>query len=116
MFREKIVALREEWDVLEGVRIQRADTEEEAVHIERRFLGRLQRGSRTSQGVYYQPILDVLKELGGSAKTSDVLDRLEQTMKSVLRQVDYEPLPSDSEIRWRKTAQWARLTMVKKVC
>ncbi len=112
-FRDKIVALREEWETLEGTQTQRANMEEEALHIEQGFLGRLPRGLRTPEKAFYQPILKILNELGGSAKASDVLERLEQTMKDILKEIDHEPLPS-GEIRWRKTANFARDTMVKK--
>ncbi len=75
---------------------------------------RLQRGARTPEEVYYRPILKALNELGGSAKMNDVLEKVEQSMKNVLKQVDYEPLASDTEmLRWRNTAQWARHTLVK---
>jgi restriction endonuclease Mrr len=34
--------------------------------------------------------------------------RVEQVMRGSLKQVDYEPLPSDGTQRWSKSAQWAR--------
>jgi len=111
-FREKIVALREEWETLDGTQTQKASTEE-ALSIEHGFMGRLQRGLRTPEKAFYQPILKILNEQGGSAKASDVLEKLELTMKGILREVDHEPLQS-GEIRWRKTANFARDTMVKK--
>jgi hypothetical protein len=45
---------------------------------------------------------------------SAVLEKVEQSMKEVLKPVDYEPLASGSDIRWRNTAQFARNTMVEK--
>jgi restriction system protein len=45
---------------------------------------------------------------------NDILTGIEQLMKSVLKPVDYEPLPSQPDSpRWRNTAQWERDTMVK---
>lgn len=45
---------------------------------------------------------------------NDVLNGVEQLMKSVLKQIDYEPLPSQPDApRWRNTAQRERDTMVK---
>lgn len=74
----------------------------------------LPRGRRTPVGDYYQSILQALNESGGSARVNDVLERVEQLMKGVLREIDYEPLPSNTEmLRWRNTAQWARDAMVK---
>jgi len=83
------------------------------LHSLEREVDRLPRGLRTPMGDYYQPILQALNESGGSAKVNDVLERVEQLMKDVLREVDYEPLASDGMLRWRKTAQWARDAMVR---
>jgi len=84
------------------------------LHSLEREMDRLPRGLRTPMGDYYQPILQALNESGGSAKVSDVLERVEQLMQDVLREVDYEPLPSNAEMpRWRNTAQWARDAMVR---
>ena len=45
---------------------------------------------------------------------SDVLKKVEQSMKEVLKSVDYDQLNSNTDIRWRNTAQFARNTMVRK--
>jgi restriction system protein len=111
-FRDKTVSLRKEWKTLTVT--QGGKAEEEILPIKRRNLGRLQRGLRTPEIAYYQPILEALNELGGSAEMNDVVERVEQSMRGVLRQVDYEPLASGTEmLRWRNTAQWARNTMVE---
>ena len=53
-------------------------------------------------------------ELGGSAPIGEMLDRVEQKMKDVLNEYDYEPLLSDPRsVRWRNTAQWCRNTLVR---
>ena len=110
--RDKLVSFRKEWEALTVS--HRGDEEEEMMRAERRNIGRLQRGSRTPERAYYQPILNALNELGGSARMNDVVVRVEQLMKGVLTRVDYEPLASDPEmLRWRNTAQWARNSMVK---
>src|SRR5258708_1171956 len=107
-------AFRENLQALEATQIPRANGEDEVLHIEQHFLGRLQRGLCTPRKVYCQPILEALNGLGGSGETSDILDRVEQKMKGILREVDYELIPSGSDIRWRKTAQWVRYTMARK--
>ena len=110
--RDKLVELRREWDDLVVAHTDKV--EEETIRNERRNLGRLQRGSRTPEMAFRQPILKVLVEKGGSARMSDVLAGVEQLMKGVLKQVDYEPLRSQPDApRWRNTAQWERDTMVK---
>ncbi|HEY6284670.1 MAG TPA: winged helix-turn-helix domain-containing protein [Ktedonobacteraceae bacterium] len=111
-FRDKIVSLRKEWKTLTVT--QGGNAEEEILSVKRRNLGRLQRGLRTPEIAYFQPILEALNELGGSAEMNAVVERVEQSMRGVLRQVDYEPLASGTEmLRWRNTAQWARNTMVE---
>ncbi len=110
--RDKLVDLRKEWEVLMAAHTDKE--EEETVRSERRNTGRLQRGLRTPEPAFRQAILKALIEKGGSARMNDVLTRVEQLMKSVLKPVDYAPLASDPEApRWRNTGQWARSTMVK---
>jgi hypothetical protein len=107
-FRDKVAALRKEWDAISG-----SDAEEdEETKAERRNLGRLRKGLRTPEAAYYLPILKALIELGGSAKMQAVLDKVHKAMKPILKDVDHEPLASDSDMpRWRNSAQWARNTM-----
>jgi restriction system protein len=111
-FRDKVLSLRDEWEALT---IEYVSSVSSAMLVERRSKDRLQRGLRTPEAFFYQPILIVLSELGGSAKIDHVLTKLEASIKGELKSVDYEILSSDPEMpRWRKTAQWARYAMVKK--
>jgi restriction system protein len=111
-FRDKVVSLRDEWETLTkayGASVNNA------MRVERRSKERLQRGLRTPETAFYQPILRVLNELGGSEKKDIVMAKLETLMKSELKSVDYEILGSDADMpRWRNTAQWARYGMAKK--
>ena len=60
------------------------------------------------------PLLSALVELGGSAPMEDVLRRVEQKMKGMLNDYDYQGLPSDPKtLRWRNSAQWCRNTLVR---
>lgn len=102
-FRDKVVLLRKEWEELSVVHY----AEEEAVR------GGLAQGSSTPQEAYYQPILKTLNQLGGAAKVSDVLTQVEQIMKGLLKDADYELIPSGKMRRWCKNANWARYEMVK---
>ena len=63
---------------------------------------------------YQKPIIDALVALGGSAKAGDVLDQVGRLMASELQEQDLALLQSNSEPRWRKSAQWARREMVLK--
>lgn len=110
-FRDKVAALRKEW---EAIAVAAEQEEDEETKADRRNLGRLRRGQRTPEERYYEPILRVLADMGGSGKVADVLDRLGKAMKPVLKDVDYDPLASNPDNpRWRNTAQWARNSMVK---
>ncbi len=112
-FRDKVIALRAEWDTLAAVQV--SSGEDEADHTARRSRGRLRRGMRTREEAYFESILTALVELNGSAKINDVLARVEQKMKGVLKPVDYESLASEPHHpRWRNTAQWARNTLVQR--
>jgi restriction system protein len=127
VLRDKLVALRNEWETLTASE-QNAEEEiihaelpnierlqEEVMHTEPSNIERLQREQRTAEVTYYQFILEALHEAGGGGKVSDILENVEHAMQDVLKQVDYQPLVSDPEtLRWRNTAQWARNAMVKK--
>lgn len=76
-------------------------------------LKRARKGEKTTQKIYMIPILESLIEVDGSGRTNDILDMVEQKMKSILKDIDYEKLPSGADIRWRNTAMWARNTMVR---
>lgn len=68
---------------------------------------------KTPEEAYRRPILEALYELGGSASVDDVLKVVERKMKPLLKEVDYQKVPSGKEIRWRNTAKWERSTLVK---
>jgi len=112
LLRDRVVDLRKDWEVLMATPHPRE--EEEHVRVERRNAGRLQRGIRTPETAFLQPILKALVELGGSARMNDVLNKVEQFMKGALKPADYESLPSTpDQPRWRNTAQWERNTMAR---
>lgn len=88
--------------------------DQQADRADRRNLGRLARGVKTSDRAFRVPILQALADLGGSARVGDVLDRVGRIMEDQLRPIDREGLPSDPRLlRWRNTAQWERLAMVE---
>ena len=109
-FRDKVAALRKEWD---GIAAVAESQEDEETKAERRNLGRLRRGQRTPEAQYYVPILQVLVEMNGSGKVAEVLERVGKLMKPILKEVDYDPLASGTDNpRWRNAGQWARNSMV----
>lgn len=123
-FRDKITGLRSEWQEVTGTNLNggivMSDISDELVDISDRVVvtrtsaGRLQRGLRTPESTYYEPILNALQELGGRAKMNVILTAVEQRMRDTLTEYDYQPLNSDPDApRWRNAAQWARNAMVK---
>lgn len=109
-FRDKTASLRKEWTSISQLEV---DEEEQKERTERQNLGRLQRGVRTHEEAYFRSILQALDEMGGSGQVKDVLDRVGEIMKPLLKDVDYEPLASSPDNpRWRNAAQWARQSMV----
>jgi restriction system protein len=109
-FRDKLAALRKEWG---RIAAEAERDEDEETRAQRRNLGKLRKGLRTPEAAYYQPILKALNEMGGNGKVADVLDRVGQIMKPVLKDVDFDPLASNPDnLRWRNAGQWARNSMI----
>ena len=82
--------------------------------VGRLIAGRIRKGLRTPEAAFFCPILQALSDLGGSAKRSEVFLILEQSMRDVLKPIDYHILSSEAEqMRWQNSAQWARNLMVK---
>lgn len=93
---------------------QTSKTEEHSnAKTTRRIGSRLPKGQKTPQSAYYQPIMEAIYELGGSAPVHKVLQLVEKKMKGLLTGVDYKKLPKSNGIRWKNTAQWARFDLVK---
>lgn len=110
-FRDSVAALRRQWDEMAA---QAEQIEDEETRAQRPNLGKLRKGLRTPESAFYQPVLEVLNEMGGSGKVAEVLERVEKRMRPVLKDVDYAPLASSPDNpRWRNTAQWARSTMTR---
>lgn len=110
-FRDRVAALRKEWEELAAAAEREEDDETRAA---RRNLGKLRKGIRTPESAFYQSILQVLDQMGGGGVVADVLEQVKKIMKPVLKDVDYEPLASGPDNpRWRNTAQWARNSMIK---
>ncbi len=110
-FQNRVEGLVNEWAELEDLRDAASPAVQEIVS--KKFFGKRKKGEITPHTAFYRAILESLVELGGSAKTKYVLDRVGEKMKDILKPLDYAVLPSDGKsIRWRNSAQWARNTMV----
>ena len=67
----------------------------------------------TPADAYWVPILETLVELGGSARGEEVVNRVGQRMRGILKPGDCERLPSGVDIRWRNRCNWQRFNMVR---
>ena len=72
------------------------------------------RGRKVPQSSFDIPILKSLDKLGGKARVGDVLNEIEQRMKPLLGDVDYEFPKTATEERWRNTARWARAALIQR--
>jgi restriction system protein len=68
---------------------------------------------RTPETAFYTPILQAVDELGGAARTAEVVKRVGEFMANVLSHDDREQLPSTGLPRWENTTQFARYSMVR---
>jgi len=110
-FQKKVAGLEKEWDDLEDLRDKATPAVQEIVS--KRFFGRSKRGDITSQDDYCAPILRVLTEMGGSGKTKDVIVKVGEKMKPILKPKDYEKTATRTkELRWQNNTRWARQAMV----
>ena len=75
--------------------------------------GRAARGERTPVEDFIEPLITVLRNAGGELKTQQAVDRVGDLMKDELVEIDFEPLKSNGEARWRNTCRWARKKLVE---
>ena len=86
----------------------------ESTHNKPSKYERLPKGQCIPQKDYEFPILETLYELGGSGRSSEVLERVRQRLEQRLQDFDYEPVGNGKEVRWHNLASWARKALVKR--
>ena len=74
-------------------------------------VGRAKKGEITHEKHYRIPSLETLIEMGGAGRVKEVLDRVGEKMKDILKTKDYEKLRVGIDLRWRNKAKWERGTM-----
>lgn len=116
VFLGQLDDVRKAWITLRGPRRQpRQRQSEPSPPQRRRYLGHVNPGEKTSQPEFWRPVLEALVELGGSSEVSTVLATVERLFGDHFKPADRELLPSarkDDDLRWRNTAQWARVELV----
>jgi len=100
------------WDDGEESHSPQANTEEETIPVKYSFTSTRRGGLHASRKAYIRPILEALSEFGGSAKLSDLLEKLAQTMKDILKEADYW-LTSTGEVSWRYAVRRVHQDMLK---
>lgn len=88
------------WDGEEEASTPQTSIEDETILTKYPFTSTRTRGSHASRKAYHRPILEALIEFGGDAQLGDLLEKLEQPMKGILREADYGPTPNGKEIYW----------------
>lgn len=76
-----------------------------------RMKGSKQYIGATPQQAFRAPIIDALRQLGGSGHAEDALKIVFKHMQSHLKPCDYESMKS-GEARWRLNARWERKNML----
>lgn len=104
---DQLHAFRNRWEEL-GIETDGRKTAPAPAQSRRRA----RTGARTPERAFRVPILQALQECGGSGRVKDVLDRVGEIMRPVLKSTDFEILASQDEARWRNTAKWERSRMV----
>ena len=74
---------------------------------------RKQPSGSTPQSAFREPIVDVLKELGGSGKAKDVIERVGQRMEGQLSRADHKHIKS-GRVVWANKVQWERNVLKNK--
>lgn len=108
---DKLVA---QWNAI----AKRHEEEPELVKaiVGKSFFQKARKGTITPNKDYYQPLLQALVNLGGSAKTQKAIDEVGRLMVGKLKPKDFELLKSEPQtVRWRNKVMWARNDLVKKL-
>ncbi|HOM67449.1 MAG: hypothetical protein BWX85_00804 [Chloroflexi bacterium ADurb.Bin120] len=108
--RVKVQSLSEEWRRLSFKTVKKPGRKPRQAKL--KPTARLGKGMRTPEEAFKLPLLKTLIEMGGAGRVSEVLDRMENHVKPMLTEPDYEPLSSTDEFRWRNTAKWARQELI----
>jgi len=113
-FQGKVAALRDEWlemQVPATKAPQPVPTPKppKGKKISRRTdLTRLESGLRTKNSELFIPILRALANNGGKLQFQKLLSVLENDLKDVLNEYDWQIMSDDKSIRWKNNVGWAK--------
>jgi hypothetical protein len=112
-YRGRVKELQREWTTLFAPVVSAQATERAKAN--KTFGKKAPKGLRTPEDAYRRPLLEALVELGGSGKTSVVVDLVGRKVQELLNDYDRQPLHSNpKELVWRNNVQWCRNTLANK--
>lgn len=111
-FEKNVRNLREEWkNIMLGV----STVKKRRGRPPKSKLERAKKGEITPEHDFFIPILQIIKEEGGSAKTKYVVRKVGIMMSGNFTLKDREPVPSNpNQTRWDNRVRWARNTLITK--
>ncbi|MGC8845962.1 MAG: winged helix-turn-helix domain-containing protein [Candidatus Hydrogenedens sp.] len=70
---------------------------------------------KTPERAYVLPVVDSLMEFGGTAPRKEVVTRVFEKMKHILKDYDLEPMSYNKYVpRWKDTLHWVRLHLLER--
>ncbi len=108
MFGEGLADILEIIEIALGQKLNEEDADKASTKPIRR---RRNSGSRTSNAILKDYVLTALTNLGGSAKSSEVLDIVEKLFKDKLLPGDMDPHKSYAAL-WRYNSHWAYQALI----
>ncbi|MBI2302433.1 MAG: winged helix-turn-helix domain-containing protein [Armatimonadetes bacterium] len=109
-FREQVLFLRREWELLSD-RVTLGIERDAGL---RPWRNRLRPGERTPEEAYREPILRILEQLQGRGPARLVLEEVHRRMAAHLTPADLQATASNPRLpRWRIAAQRMRLEMIR---
>lgn len=74
---------------------------------------RAPRNSLTPEKSFYEPIVNALRSMGGSAKAGDVLKAVDASIGSTFNEYDRQKTGSGATVRWKTSANNARTSLIQ---
>ena len=74
---------------------------------------RAPRNSLTPEKSFYEPIVNALRDMGGSAKAGDVLKAVEASIGSTFNEYDRQKTGAGATVRWKTSANNARTSLIQ---
>ena len=113
-FQGKVAGLREEWLKMQvpatkdPLTVPTPKPPKGKKTSRRTDLMRLESGLRTKNSDLFMPILRALVNNGGKLQFQKLLSVLENDLKDVLNEYDWQIMSDDKSVRWKNNVGWAK--------